>query len=148
MTGWQKLRPCVKLTHQQCPSASVINSSMTNMLRKFATEQRVGSLASGFAVLAIFISCLGLFGMASFMAEQRTKGDWRTQSARRDRFWTVELIVEGFCKAGCYITIDRYTHSILLYEQLVTALYLSRGYILVDICGNSSRRHFYHAGNS
>jgi putative ABC transport system permease protein len=41
--------------------------------RKFSTEQRVGSLASGFAVLAIFISCLGLFGMASFMAEQRTK---------------------------------------------------------------------------
>jgi len=41
--------------------------------RKFTTEQRVGSLASGFAVLAIFISCLGLFGMASFMAEQRTK---------------------------------------------------------------------------
>jgi putative ABC transport system permease protein len=40
---------------------------------KFATEERVGSLASSFAVLAIFISCLGLFGMASFMAEQRTK---------------------------------------------------------------------------
>jgi len=41
--------------------------------QKFTTEQRVGSLASGFAVLAIFISCLGIFGMASFMAEQRTK---------------------------------------------------------------------------
>ena len=40
---------------------------------KFATEQRVGSLAIGFAILAIFISCLGLFGMAQFMAEQRTK---------------------------------------------------------------------------
>ncbi|HEY2580907.1 MAG TPA: ABC transporter permease [Mucilaginibacter sp.] len=41
--------------------------------RKFATEERIGKLASSFAVLAIFISCLGLFGMASFMAEQRTK---------------------------------------------------------------------------
>jgi len=41
--------------------------------RKFATEERVGQLASFFAVLAIFISCLGLFGMASFMAEQRIK---------------------------------------------------------------------------
>ena len=41
--------------------------------KKFATEQRIGKLASGFATLAIFISCLGLFGMASFMAEQRTK---------------------------------------------------------------------------
>ncbi|HTE00694.1 MAG TPA: ABC transporter permease [Mucilaginibacter sp.] len=41
--------------------------------RKFSDEQRVGDLATIFAVLAIFISCLGLFGMASFMAEQRVK---------------------------------------------------------------------------
>jgi len=41
--------------------------------QKFATEERTGKLAGFFAVLAIFISCLGLFGMASFMAEQRTK---------------------------------------------------------------------------
>lgn len=40
---------------------------------KFAAEERIGKLASGFAVLAIFISCLGLFGLASFVAEQRTK---------------------------------------------------------------------------
>ncbi|MDB5134114.1 MAG: FtsX-like permease family protein, partial [Mucilaginibacter sp.] len=36
-------------------------------------EERIGKLASFFASLAIFISCLGLFGMASFMAEQRIK---------------------------------------------------------------------------
>lgn len=41
--------------------------------RKFAVEERVGKLASFFAVLAIFISCLGIFGMASFLAEQRVK---------------------------------------------------------------------------
>jgi len=40
---------------------------------KFANEERIGKLASCFAGLAIFISCLGLFGMASFMAEQRIK---------------------------------------------------------------------------
>nr|WP_294790502.1 ABC transporter permease [uncultured Mucilaginibacter sp.] len=40
---------------------------------KFQAEERIGKLASYFAVLAIFISCLGLFGMASFVAEQRTK---------------------------------------------------------------------------
>ena len=40
---------------------------------KFDAEQRIGKLASYFAILAIFISCLGLFGMASFVAEQRTK---------------------------------------------------------------------------
>lgn len=41
--------------------------------KKFGNEQRIGKLASFFAGLAIFISCLGLFGMASFMAEQRIK---------------------------------------------------------------------------
>ncbi|CAG5074735.1 hypothetical protein DYBT9623_05423 [Dyadobacter sp. CECT 9623] len=40
---------------------------------KFAAEERVSKLAAVFTGLAIFISCLGLFGMASFMAEQRTK---------------------------------------------------------------------------
>jgi ABC-type antimicrobial peptide transport system permease subunit len=41
--------------------------------KKFMSEERVGQLARCFAVLAVFISCLGLFGMASFMAEQRVK---------------------------------------------------------------------------
>jgi ABC-type antimicrobial peptide transport system permease subunit len=40
---------------------------------KFVAEERIGKLSSYFAVLAVFISCLGLFGMASFVAEQRTK---------------------------------------------------------------------------
>jgi putative ABC transport system permease protein len=41
--------------------------------KKFSNEVRVGTLASVFATLAILISCLGLFGLASFVAEQRTK---------------------------------------------------------------------------
>lgn len=40
---------------------------------KFAAEERIGKLAGCVASLAIFISCLGLFGLASFFAEQRTK---------------------------------------------------------------------------
>ena len=41
--------------------------------KKFADEERIGNLASFFTILAIFISCLGLFGLASFVAEQRKK---------------------------------------------------------------------------
>lgn len=41
--------------------------------KKFADEQRIGRLATVLAALAIFISCLGLFGLASFVAEQRTR---------------------------------------------------------------------------
>lgn len=41
--------------------------------RKFASEERISSLATFFAIFAVFISCLGLFGLASFTAAQRTK---------------------------------------------------------------------------
>jgi putative ABC transport system permease protein len=41
--------------------------------KKFGDEERVANLATFFAILAISISCLGLFGLASFIAEQRTK---------------------------------------------------------------------------
>jgi predicted permease len=41
--------------------------------RKFSNEERISSLAALFAILAVLISCLGLFGLASFVAEQRTK---------------------------------------------------------------------------
>lgn len=40
---------------------------------KFEAEQRISSLAQFFSILAVFISCLGLFGLASYMAEQRAK---------------------------------------------------------------------------
>ena len=39
----------------------------------YKSEQRIGSIFASFAVLAIFIGCLGLFGLAAFISEQRTK---------------------------------------------------------------------------
>ena len=41
--------------------------------KKFGNEERIGKLAGIFSILAILISCLGLFGLASFVAEQRIK---------------------------------------------------------------------------
>jgi len=40
---------------------------------KFGNEERIGKLAGFFALLAIVICCLGLFGLTSFVAEQRRK---------------------------------------------------------------------------
>jgi putative ABC transport system permease protein len=39
----------------------------------YRTEHRIGKLALTFSVLAIFIACLGLFGLATYMAQQRVK---------------------------------------------------------------------------
>lgn len=60
--------------HQFAPgqpfSYQFMNESFDNMYR---AEQRVGTIALIFAVLAVLIACLGLFGLTAFMAEQRTK---------------------------------------------------------------------------
>ncbi|WP_254560739.1 ABC transporter permease [Dyadobacter diqingensis] len=41
--------------------------------QKFFNEERIGKLTTFFSILAVLISCLGIFGLASFTAEQRTK---------------------------------------------------------------------------
>ncbi|MVM37625.1 FtsX-like permease family protein [Spirosoma sp. HMF3257] len=76
--------------------------------RKFGTEERIGRLAGGFAILAILISCLGLFGLASFMAEQRTKeiGIRKVLGASVFTVWRllskefVILVLIAFCLAA------------------------------------------------
>lgn len=44
-----------------------------NYAAKFNLEMLIGKLAGIFASLAVFISCLGLFGLSAYIAEQRTK---------------------------------------------------------------------------
>jgi len=47
-----------------------LDEAFDNMYRQ---ERRVGTVAMAFAILAIIIACLGLFGLATYIAEQRTK---------------------------------------------------------------------------
>jgi ABC-type antimicrobial peptide transport system permease subunit len=57
--------------------------------RKFTSENRVGKLSAVFASLAVLISCLGLFGLTSFVAEQRTKeiGIRKVMGASTSHIW-------------------------------------------------------------
>ncbi len=61
---WQSLRPTIPFEH------FFLNDDFD---RQYRAEERFGQVFAVFAVLAIFISCLGLFGLAAFTAEQRTK---------------------------------------------------------------------------
>jgi putative ABC transport system permease protein len=49
---------------------SFLDESFDNMYKE---EQRVGKVSITFSLLAVIIACLGLFGLATYMAEQRTK---------------------------------------------------------------------------
>ncbi|UCE23073.1 MAG: cell division protein FtsX [Candidatus Aminicenantes bacterium] len=51
-------------------SYEFIDESIENWYR---TEQRIGKIFRYFTILTVLIACLGLFGLASFMAERRTK---------------------------------------------------------------------------
>lgn len=61
---WKTLSPGLPFNYR------FLNDSFDEMYR---AEERVGKIALIFSVLAIFVACLGLFGLATFIAEQRTK---------------------------------------------------------------------------
>jgi len=76
--------------------------------RKFSDEERIGNLATFFAILAIFISCLGLFGLASFVAEQRTKeiGIRKVVGASVFNLWQMlSKDFVGLVMLSCFIAI-------------------------------------------
>jgi len=61
---WKTMAPGMPFSYQ------FMDEGFDQMYR---SEQRVGKIALIFSILAIFIACLGLFGLATFIAEQRTK---------------------------------------------------------------------------
>jgi len=67
----RKIEPVFKRFNPGSPFEFKFNDD--EYAKKFSDEQRAGRLAMIFAVLAIMISCLGMFGMASFTAERRVK---------------------------------------------------------------------------
>lgn len=63
-TNWKAMAPSMPFSYR------FLDESFNEM---YQSEIRVGQIALTFAVLAIFIACLGLYGLATFIAEQRTK---------------------------------------------------------------------------
>ncbi|WP_190810261.1 ABC transporter permease [Flagellimonas sp. S3867] len=76
--------------------------------KKFAAEERIGRLSGIFTALAILISCLGLFGLTSFVAEQRTKeiGVRKVLGASVFNVWN--MLSKDFLKlvvVSCFIAV-------------------------------------------
>jgi putative ABC transport system permease protein len=62
--AWQKMVPGQQFSY-------VFMDDEFNSIYK--SEQRMGGISLSFSFLAIFIACLGLFGLAAYAAEQRTR---------------------------------------------------------------------------
>jgi len=69
-----------------------------DLANQYKGEQRMGSLFNLFAVLAIFISCMGLYGLSAFMAEHRTKEIGVRKVLGASVFKVVYLLSTGFTK--------------------------------------------------
>ena len=78
---------------------------------KFSDEVHIGNISTVFCVLAIFISCLGLFGLASYIAEQRTKeiAVRKVLGASVPNLW--KLLSSEFIKLVLSFLSDRYLPS-------------------------------------
>ncbi len=63
-TGWHKLNPNEPFEY------SFLD---TDFQKNYEAENRLTAIVGYFTIIAILISCLGLFGLATFSAEQRTK---------------------------------------------------------------------------
>jgi len=75
---------------------------------KFQAEERIGQLANVFALLAILISCLGIFGLSAFVAERKNKeiGIRKVLGASIGNLWILQS--KGFVKLvilSCLIAI-------------------------------------------
>jgi hypothetical protein len=121
---------------------------------KFRGEEQVGRLAAVFAVLAIVISCLGLFGLAAFVAEQRTKemGIRKVLGASVVQLWALMsrefavLVGIAFCIAApaawwyCRGWLQAYEYRVGVSVWVFVAAFLGgMGVALMTVSGQALR---------
>jgi hypothetical protein len=111
--------------------------------RKFDLETLVGKLAGLFAILAIVISCIGLFGLAAYIAEQRTKeiGVRKVLGASVGQLWFMLsreflLLVAVSAVVASPIAFYFLRHWLLKYEYRITigpAVFLFTAFVALAI---------------
>ena len=112
--------------------------------RQFEADKKRGLIFTMFTILAILIACLGLFGLASYMVEQRTKEIGIRKSFGADELVILRLDIKGFSFTGNHCDTHCFTCSILFYEQMAPKLYLQDGHRSIPDNFRSITYHPYH----
>ncbi|HEY8968256.1 MAG TPA: FtsX-like permease family protein, partial [Puia sp.] len=95
-TIWNKLNPVYDFEY------GFVDQQLDKL---YLSEQRMGLLFNAFALLAIFISCLGLSGLAAFTAEQRTKEIGIRKVLGAKVISVVAMLSKGFVKLVLISTV-------------------------------------------
>ncbi len=109
----------------------------------YQNEKQTRSLLNIFAAIAIFISCMGLFGLASFMAERRTKeiGIRKTNGATTRNI--SGLAVHRFYQVGIIGQPDCLAPDLVGHEKMVGKLCLQDRDSLLGLCGSRAHCFYY-----
>ena len=109
----------------------------SNYKTKFLDEEQTGRLTSVFAALAILISCMGLFGLVSFVAEQRTReiGIRKTLGASVFNLWRLLsteflllVLVSGLIATPLtYVALHAWLQHFTYHTSMPAWIFLSAG---------------------
>jgi putative ABC transport system permease protein len=111
--------------------------------RQYESDRQFGQIFSLFTLLAIFIACLGLFGLASFMTMQRTKEIGIRKVLGSTVFSVVFLLSKGFIKLViianmiawplAWFLMDRWLMNFPYHIEINPSLFLLAGFSVVVI---------------
>ena len=129
-----------------------------NFDRLFREEQRLGKLFTVMSGIAIFVACLGLFGLASFTAEQRTREIGIRKVIGASVVSITSLLSKEFmmlvgvafilaCVSGWY-AMDQWLNTFAYRIQLSPLAFLISGFTAVSIAWVTISYHFIKAARS
>lgn len=108
----------------------------------YNTERTQGAMLSGFSLVAICIACLGLFGLAAFNAERRTKeigirkvmgsGVWRIVMLLTNDFSKLVLLSNLIAWPIAYIAMSRWLEQFAYRIDLTPLIFIGSG--LIALC--------------
>ncbi|KPL05227.1 MAG: hypothetical protein AMJ73_01775 [candidate division Zixibacteria bacterium SM1_73] len=113
------------------------------MSKNYEDDRKLGTLFTTFSLLTVFVACLGLFGLAAFSAERRTK----EIGIRKALGASVTGIVRLLCKEivilvvianavawpVAYLTIGRWLETFAYRTQITCTLFLLSGFLVLII---------------
>ena len=114
--------------------------------KKFEDEQRSGTLSALFAGLTIFISCLGLFGLATYMAENRIKEIGVRKVLGASVAGIAALLSKEFLKTGVHLLPDRGAAGLVGHVYLAERVSVPGRHRMVGLCrlGSAVAADRYH----